>query len=199
MLLIFASSLVAFSLWADSFQVDEDLLPMAKNLPVFYDINGNKLDYISDNYISPDNIPTNLKNAFVALEDKRFYSHSGYDPYRIVGAVARNIKSGGAVEGASTITQQLVKNTHLTFEKTITETNDTTNEVQPANIQLSAIVGDRMFVWEGEPRPETPVRKIFDGEQEIAIEDLKDFISNLKLSTKEEMIGGKIVKEIAKC
>ena len=93
---------------------------MAKNLPVFYDVNGNKMDYISDNYISPDNIPTNLKNAFVALEDKRFYSHSGYDPYRIVGAVARNIKSGGAVEGASTITQQLVKNTHLTFEKTIT-------------------------------------------------------------------------------
>ena len=93
---------------------------MAKNLPVFYDVNGNKMDYISDNYISPDDIPTNLKNAFVALEDKRFYSHSGYDPYRIVGAVARNIKSGGAVEGASTITQQLVKNTHLTFEKTIT-------------------------------------------------------------------------------
>lgn len=93
---------------------------MAKNLPVFYDINNNKMDYISDNYISPDDIPTNLKNAFVALEDKRFYSHSGYDPYRIVGAVVRNIKSGGAVEGASTITQQLVKNTHLTFEKTIT-------------------------------------------------------------------------------
>ena len=120
LLLILASSLVAFSLWADSFQVDEDLLPMAKNLPVFYDINGNKMDYISDNYISPADIPTNLKNAFVALEDKRFYSHSGYDPYRIVGAVVRNIKSGGAVEGASTITQQLVKNTHLTFEKTIT-------------------------------------------------------------------------------
>ena len=120
LLLILASSLVAFSLWADSFQVDEDLLPMAKNLPVFYDVNGNKMDYISDNYISPDDIPTNLKNAFVALEDKRFYSHSGYDPYRIVGAVVRNIKSGGAVEGASTITQQLVKNTHLTFEKTIT-------------------------------------------------------------------------------
>lgn len=120
MLLILASSLVAFSLWANSFQVDEDLLPVAKNLPVFYDINGNKMDYISDNYISPDSIPDNLKNAFIALEDKRFYSHSGYDPYRIVGAVVRNIKSGGAVEGASTITQQLVKNTHLTFEKTIT-------------------------------------------------------------------------------
>ena len=61
----------------------------------------------------------NLKNAFIALEDKRFYEHEGFDTYRMMGAMAKNIARGGVVEGASTITQQLIKNTHLTFEKTM--------------------------------------------------------------------------------
>ena len=111
--------LITFSLWADSLTIDKSLLPMANNVPTFYDIDGNKMDYQSDNYLNPDEIPANLKNAFVALEDKRFYDHNGYDTYRIAGAFAKNITKGGVVEGASTITQQLIKNTHLTFEKTM--------------------------------------------------------------------------------
>lgn len=62
-----------------------------------------------DSYLAPEDIPTDLKNAFVALEDKRFYSHKGYDPVRIVGALVSNAKSKSVKEGASTITQQLVK------------------------------------------------------------------------------------------
>ncbi len=119
-LLIFISiSLISFSVWADGLTVDKSLLPMANNPPTFYDIDGNEIEYKSDNYIKPDEIPDNLKYAFIALEDKRFYDHNGYDTYRIAGAIAKNITKGGAVEGASTITQQLVKNTHLTFEKTM--------------------------------------------------------------------------------
>ena len=119
-LLIFISiSLISFSLWADSLTVDKSLLPMANNPPIFYDIDGNEVEYKSDNYVKPDEIPDNLKYAFIALEDKRFYDHNGYDTYRIAGAIAKNIAKGGVVEGASTITQQLVKNTHLTFEKTM--------------------------------------------------------------------------------
>lgn len=68
-----------------------------------------KIDYKSDNYVNPDSIPEHVKAAFVALEDKRFYSHQGYDVKGIIRAVATNIKAGGTVEGASTITQQLVK------------------------------------------------------------------------------------------
>ena len=111
--------LITFSLWADSLTIDKSLLPVANNVPTFYDIDGNEMDYQSDNFLNPDEIPSNLKNAFVALEDKRFYDHNGYDTYRIAGAFAKNIIKGGVVEGASTITQQLIKNTHLTFEKTM--------------------------------------------------------------------------------
>ncbi len=58
-------------------------------------------------------------NAFVALEDKRFYKHNGLDYIRIASAGINNIKAGYFKEGGSTITQQLAKNVMLTHEKTI--------------------------------------------------------------------------------
>ncbi len=69
--------------------------------------------------LKKEEIPKNLKNAFIAIEDKRFYKHNGLDGKRIVGAAINNIKSGSYREGASTITQQLIKNTHLNSQKTI--------------------------------------------------------------------------------
>jgi len=57
--------------------------------------------------------------AFVAVEDKRFFSHSGLDYKRILGALAHNIVDGGFKEGASTISQQLIKNTHLDSSKNL--------------------------------------------------------------------------------
>jgi len=66
-----------------------------------------------------ETLSTDTLHAFIAAEDVRFYSHHGIDLRRIVGALLANIKSGGYSEGASTITQQLVKLTHLTSEKTI--------------------------------------------------------------------------------
>ena len=51
--------------------------------------------------------------AFVSVEDKRFYKHNGIDYKRVAGAMLHNLKSGGYKEGASTISQQLIKNTHL--------------------------------------------------------------------------------------
>ena len=65
-------------------------------------------------------LPQNVKYAFVAAEDVRFYSHRGIDIRRMFGALLQNVKSGSYAQGASTITQQLVKLTHLTSEKTIT-------------------------------------------------------------------------------
>ena len=56
---------------------------------------------------------------FIAAEDLRFYDHRGIDVYRILGALRSNLKSGSLAEGASTITQQLAKLTHLSAEKTI--------------------------------------------------------------------------------
>lgn len=63
--------------------------------------------------------PAHLKKAFVDVEDKRFYQHSGYDFRRIARAAVNNLKAKAFKEGASTISQQLIKNTHLTQEKTL--------------------------------------------------------------------------------
>ena len=57
-----------------------------------------------------DKIPNNLKNAFIAIEDKRFWEHNGVDIYRSLGAVANYIFRFDSRFGASTITQQLIKN-----------------------------------------------------------------------------------------
>lgn len=68
--------------------------------------------------VSLDKIPKDLQNAFVALEDNRFYQHGGVDPRAILRAVWINISAGGVSEGGSTITQQLAKNAFLTQERT---------------------------------------------------------------------------------
>lgn len=57
--------------------------------------------------------------AFVAVEDKRFFKHSGIDVKRVLGAAAKNVKSDSFKEGASTISQQLIKNTHLNNDKNL--------------------------------------------------------------------------------
>lgn len=69
--------------------------------------------------IKEQDIPKNVENALLAIEDYRFYSHIGIDPYRIAGAVFRNIFTG-RMEGASTITQQLAKNLFLYKDQTYT-------------------------------------------------------------------------------
>ncbi len=60
-----------------------------------------------------------IKNAVVAVEDKRFYEHQGVDYKRIIGALIADIKSGSAAQGASTITMQYIKNVYFSPEKTI--------------------------------------------------------------------------------
>lgn len=57
--------------------------------------------------------------AFVAVEDKRFFDHNGIDYKRVAGAMLHNVKSRSYKEGASTISQQLIKNTHLDNYKTL--------------------------------------------------------------------------------
>lgn len=64
-------------------------------------------------------VPDHVINAFLAVEDVRFYSHCGVDFRRIAGALVADIKAGSYVQGASTITQQLIKLSHLSSEKTI--------------------------------------------------------------------------------
>jgi len=74
--------------------------------------NGRKIATLSD--LSDDTI-----NCFLSIEDKKFYSHNGLNYKRIGKAILNNIKSRSFKEGASTISQQLIKNTHLSNEKTL--------------------------------------------------------------------------------
>lgn len=92
-----------------------------------YDSNGNFMDNLQtdeERYVIDSNkIPANLKNAFVSIEDERFYKHKGVDIQRILGAAfldaKRLITKQKGLHGASTITQQLLKNTILTNDISI--------------------------------------------------------------------------------
>lgn len=59
--------------------------------------------------IEPEEVPQGLKDAITSIEDKRYYSHIGIDPIRIVGSFVRNLRAGHITQGGSTITQQLIK------------------------------------------------------------------------------------------
>ena len=87
----------------------------------FNDVGGNRI-MLPQEYkiVTPiSEISPYIVYAFVALEDKRFYTHHGLDYRRIVGAMINNIKAGYMKEGGSTITQQLAKNAILTNEKSL--------------------------------------------------------------------------------
>ena len=64
-------------------------------------------------------LPDYVPKAFIAIEDRRFYSHHGVDPWGIMRAVIKDVLRRGASQGASTITQQLAKNLFLTQERTV--------------------------------------------------------------------------------
>ena len=87
-----------------------------------YDSNGNKVETLvasGSNRIeaSIDDMPKHLINAFIAIEDARFYSHNGIDPQGIVRAAYKTIKNKfKSTQGASTITQQLIKNNIFSAE-----------------------------------------------------------------------------------
>lgn len=82
---------------------------------IIYDDSGQKSEVLSDYssnriIVSYDQIPANLRNAFIAIEDERFFEHNGVDLKGIIRAGITAIQNGGATQGASTITQQLIKN-----------------------------------------------------------------------------------------
>ena len=68
--------------------------------------------------VSVKELPAYLPRAFVAIEDRRFYSHFGIDPVGIARALVKNVAGRGGMQGGSTLTQQLAKNLFLTQERT---------------------------------------------------------------------------------
>ena len=88
-----------------------------------YDSKGNEIDNLhrdeNREYAKLETIPVSLRHAVIAIEDERFYEHNGIDMRGIFRALVTNLKSGSFSQGASTITQQLIKNEVLTNEKKI--------------------------------------------------------------------------------
>ncbi|MEL3960105.1 transglycosylase domain-containing protein [Lysinibacillus endophyticus] len=96
----------------------------ATKASVFLDSNGNKIgDFFTAErryWVELDEVSPYLLDATVAVEDKDFYKHNGFDFSRIASALLTDLKTQSKAEGASTITMQLARNLYLTLDKTWT-------------------------------------------------------------------------------
>jgi penicillin-binding protein 1A len=125
---VVAVGLVSFSLIFSAYKSLPDVGKLVESYTpavptTIYDSNEEVIDLIyreRRDTVTISEIPENVKNAFVAIEDRRFYKHHGLDPFRLGRAIVVNISQRRAAQGASTITQQLAKNAFLTHEKKLT-------------------------------------------------------------------------------
>ncbi|WP_238544765.1 transglycosylase domain-containing protein [Geomicrobium sp. JCM 19037] len=111
----------AAALITGSILTDEDQLNFAETSTVV-DEEGEvlaRLFFEDRTNISIDEIPEHVQQSFIAVEDHRFHEHQGVDFIAIGRALYRDILAGAAVEGGSTITQQLAKNVYLENDKTL--------------------------------------------------------------------------------
>lgn len=95
----------------------ENIMEILSESTVIYDENGNEIDTIytdtDRSNIKYEDLPPDLVNAFVALEDKTFWKHHGFNFIRIVGAITEAVFTDNDIGGTSTITQQLSRNLFL--------------------------------------------------------------------------------------
>ncbi|MBP0726869.1 PBP1A family penicillin-binding protein [Bacillus sp. RG28] len=104
-----------------NYVIDKDKL-VIHSTSQMVDANGKFISRLyNENHVivSIDDMPSYVPNAFVSIEDERFYKHHGIDIKGISRAILHDLMAGRKVEGASTITQQLAKNVFLTNEKTL--------------------------------------------------------------------------------
>ncbi|MBV9010310.1 MAG: PBP1A family penicillin-binding protein [Verrucomicrobia bacterium] len=125
LLLLFAGAiyfaLLASQLKAQATTYDLSKLDQMESASVILDRNGKIFGqiYVENRQTIPyDQIPRDLVNAVVATEDSKFYQHGGYDPWGIVRAALKNVTAGHVRQGASTITQQLARNSFSLKERT---------------------------------------------------------------------------------
>jgi len=104
-------------------RLDPNKLTNLAQTGAIYDKDGNYVTTLvgreNRTVIDTSSLPRHVVDAFLAAEDLRFFKHPGFDVTRILGAMVSNVRAGGFDQGASTITQQLVKLSHLSSQKTI--------------------------------------------------------------------------------
>ena len=118
---------------------------------VIYDQDGNELETLSTTnsnriYVYYDEIPKQMVNAFVAIEDERFWKHNGIDVRGIFRALYKDIAAGNFDEGASTITQQLIKN--QVFDVGMNETTKLQKIERKVQEQYLAIELEKIYTKE---------------------------------------------------
>ena len=141
---------------ANTPNVDEvDIMPLGY-ATFLYDCNGNQIRKLAAPNanrlpVSIDQIPEDLQHAVVAIEDERFYEHNGIDVRGILRAGVKALTSGGFSEGASTITQQLLKNnvfTNWTNESTQVERFTRKLQEQYLAIEIEKKINDKNVILE---------------------------------------------------
>jgi 1A family penicillin-binding protein len=119
-LAVYISSLVA-DLKAQAGAFDLTKLEQMESASVILDRNGKIFGqiYVENRETVPyDRLPADLINAVIAVEDAKFYQHHGFDSFGIIRAALKNLTAGHVRQGASTITQQLARNSFSLKEKT---------------------------------------------------------------------------------
>jgi len=119
-LTVYISSLAA-DLKAQAKAFDLNKLEQMESASVILDRNGKIFGqiYVENRETVPyDRLPSDLVNAVVAVEDAKFYQHHGYDSFGIIRAALKNLTAGHVRQGASTITQQLARNSFSLKQKT---------------------------------------------------------------------------------
>lgn len=117
---VLLSLLVGWTILYRSIELNRDKLTTVNNGVRVYSSTGSDTTLYNSNrsIIEIEQLPKYVLDAFVSTEDKRFYEHNGYDLKRIIKATLVNISTNSKSQGASTISQQLIKNTLLNNEKT---------------------------------------------------------------------------------
>ncbi len=121
-LISFVVIFLGITLYVATLDISKLQSPLAQP-SYLYDQEDKRISQLSSSKIKPvsgEQIPLIMKEALIAVEDRRFYDHKGVDLRSIARALTRDIKSGDFSEGGSTITQQLAKNFFLVSDKTIT-------------------------------------------------------------------------------
>lgn len=121
LLIITIGLLIYYFAITNSVKFTENKLINLERKVSFYDKNGELFaEEFGDTAVTElISIPKHVQNAFISIEDKRFYKHNGVDYKGLIRALFNNTKTLSFKQGASTISQQLIKNTHLTNDKTI--------------------------------------------------------------------------------
>ncbi|MDF2683662.1 MAG: penicillin-binding protein [Brevibacillus sp.] len=142
---------------------------------VIYDKNGNEMTSLireKNRHYKPINeMPKSLINAFLTVEDQRFYEHKGVDMIRIGGAIINDIKKGSLAEGGSTITQQLARTVFLTMDQTFWRKTK----------EMSIAIGlERRY--SKDQILEMYLNRVYLGEGEFGVEDASNYYLGISVS-----------------